>query len=230
MVPDGRSTSPAKPPHLPLCAWLAGLCAGIACSGAGVLYAKSPAVLFGAPQPAGPPKVEAANPLPAGYRLSSGDLIQIQVFQEDELHTTARVGKDSRITFPLLGSVLVGGKTVQETAAAITLALKEYLVRPQVAVRILEYTKRRFTVLGQVNRPGTFDLPEENPLSLLEAIGMAGGYSRIANPSRVTVKRHSSNGSEQLFHLDAKQMAKSRNAPPFLIQPGDTLVIDESLF
>jgi polysaccharide export outer membrane protein len=157
-------------------------------------------------------------------------LIQIQVFQEDELHTTARVGKDGRITFPLLGGVVVGGKTIPETASTITQALKEYIVRPQVAVRILEYTKRRFTVLGQVNRPGTFELPEENPLSLLEAIGMAGGYSRIANPSRVTVKRHSPNGSEEVFRLDAKQMAKSRRAAPFIIQSGDTLVIDESLF
>ena len=174
--------------------------------------------------------MEAATPLPSGYRLTSGDLIQIQVFQEDELHTTARVGKDGRITFPLLGGVVVGGKTIPETASTITQALKEYIVRPQVAVRILEYTKRRFTVLGQVNRPGTFELPEENPLSLLEAIGMAGGYSRIANPSRVTVKRHSPNGSEEVFRLDAKQMAKSRRAAPFIIQSGDTLVIDESLF
>ena len=194
------------------------------------LHGKSPASSAAAPIPNSPPKVEAATPLPSGYRLTSGDLIQIQVFQEDELHTTARVGKDGRITFPLLGGVVVGGKTLPETASTLTQALKEYLVRPQVAVRILEYTKRRFTVLGQVNRPGTFELPEENPLSLLEAIGMAGGYSRIANPSRVTVKRHSPDGAEEVFRLDAKQMARSRNAAPFIIQSGDTLVIDESLF
>ncbi len=192
--------------------------------------ARNPSLKVGAPLPSNPPKVEPATPLPSGYRLSSGDLIQIQVFQEDELHTTARVGKDGRITFPLLGSVVVGGRTIPETAATLTAALKEYLVRPQVAVRILEYTKRRFTVLGQVNRPGTFELPEENPLSLLEAIGMAGGYSRIANPSKVTVKRHSPDGKEEVFRLDAKQMAKSRSTAPFLIQSGDTLVIDESLF
>lgn len=194
------------------------------------LHGKSPSSSAAAAVPTNPPKVEAATPLPSGYRLTSGDLIQIQVFQEDELHTTARVGKDGRITFPLLGGVVVGGKTIPETASTITQALKEYIVRPQVAVRILEYTKRRFTVLGQVNRPGTFELPEENPLSLLEAIGMAGGYSRIANPSRVTVKRHSPGGSEEVFRLDAKQMAKSRSAAPFIIQSGDTLVIDESLF
>ncbi len=148
-----------------------------------------------------PQKVEAARPPSGGYRLAASDLINIRVFQEDELESTARVGKDGSIPFPLIGSIMVGGKTVPETAAALTVALREYLTHPQVAVRIMDYSKRRFTVLGQVNRPGTFDLPDENPLTLLEGIGMAGGYSRIANPSRVTVKRTNPTGGEQVFKL-----------------------------
>jgi polysaccharide export outer membrane protein len=178
---------------------------------------------------AAPPKVEAARPPAHGYKLTANDLIHIQVFQEDELQTTARIGKDGSIPFPLTGSVSLGGKTIPEATAALTQALKEYLIRPQVAVRIIEYTKRHFTVLGQVNRPGTFDLPDETPLSLLEGIGMAGGYSRIANPSKVTVKRHSQEG-EKVFRLDAKQMARGSNAPSFHLQAGDTVVVEESLF
>lgn len=200
-------------------------CAGFPCT------AQKPAVQGMAPvSSAVPPKAEAvASPVP-GYRLSSNDLIHIKVFQEEELETVARVGRDGSIPFPLLGTVSVGGKTLPETTAAVTLALKEYLVRPQVAVRVVEYTKRKFTVLGQVNRPGTFDMPDDAPLSLLEGIGLAGGYTRLANSSRVTVKRSLPGMPEQVFKLDAREMARGKNAPRFQIQPGDTVLVEESLF
>ncbi len=99
-----------------------------------------------------------------------------------------------------------------------------------MAVRVVEYTKRKFTVLGQVNRPGTFDLPDDAPLSLLEGIGLAGGYTRLANSSRVTVKRSLPGTAEQVFKLDARQMARGKNAPRFQLQPGDTVMVEESLF
>jgi protein involved in polysaccharide export with SLBB domain len=175
-------------------------------------------------------KVEAVASVQAGYRLSANDLVHIRVFQEEELETVARVGRDGTIPFPLLGTIGVGGKTLPETTNAISTALKEYLVRPQVAVRVVEYTKRKFTVLGQVNRPGTFDLPDDAPLSLLEGIGLAGGYTRLANSSRVTVKRSLPGMPEQVFKLDARQMARGKNAPRFQLQPGDTVMVEESLF
>lgn len=174
-------------------------------------------------------KTEPTRIPTAGYRLVANDTVNIQIFQEDELQTTARIGKDGSIPFPLVGTISLGGRTVPEAAAAISQALKDYLVHPQVALRIVDYSKKRFTVLGQVNRPGTFDLPDESPLSLLEGIGLAGGYSRIANPSKVIVKRRGP-GGEQVFHLNAKQMAKGSATPSFQILPGDTVVVEESLF
>lgn len=200
------------------------------CLGPAGLAEKAPAQKVGAPPFGLPQKVELVASVSSGYRLSSNDLIHIRVFQEDELETVARVGRDGTIPFPMLGTLSVGGKTLPETTSAVTLALKEYLVRPQVAVRVVEYTKRKFTVLGQVNRPGTFDLPDDAPLSLLEGIGLAGGYTRLANSSRVTVKRSLPGTAEQVFKLDARQMARGKNAPRFQLQPGDTVMVEESLF
>jgi len=180
--------------------------------------------------PAGdPPKVDPARTPAAGYRLVPNDTVHIHVFQENELETTARIGKDGSIPFPLVGALSLGGRTVPEAATAVTQALKNYLVHPQVALRIVDYSKKRFTVLGQVNRPGTFDLPDESPLTLLECIGLAGGYNRIANPSKIIVKRRTP-GGEEVFRLDAKQMAKGNKVPSFQIHPGDTVVVEESLF
>jgi polysaccharide export outer membrane protein len=167
---------------------------------------------------------------PASYKLTANDLIHVKVFGEEELECSARIARDGTVPFPLLGSMSVGGKTVLEATAAIQSALRTYLLTPQVAVRILEYNKRRFTVLGQVNRPGTFDMPDDSPLTLLEAVGMAGGYSRLANPSKVTIRRSGPGGAEEIFKVDAKRMAKTKAGPPFLLQPGDTVVVAESLF
>lgn len=183
-----------------------------------------------APAAKAPLRADPFKAPPASYRLSANDLIHIKVFGEDELECSSRIARDGTVPFPLLGSIGVGGKTLLEATSAIQSALRTYLVNPQVALRILEYNKRRFTVLGQVNRPGTFDMPDDSPLSLLEAIGMAGGYSRLANPSKVTVRRSSPGGVEDIFKVDAKRMAKSKTGNPFLIQPGDTVVVEESLF
>ncbi len=112
------------------------------------------------------------------------------MFQEDDLDCVLRVSKDGTITFPLIGRVVIGGKTPQDAALAIkALLAKDYLVNPQVNVTVTEYAKRLFTVLGQVQRPGSYDLPDRDPLTLIQAIGMAGGYTRIADPGKITLKR-----------------------------------------
>ena len=165
----------------------------------------------------------------ASYRLSPNDVVHLRVFQEEELETSARIGKNGTIPFPLLGNILIGGRTVPEATNSVETALREYLTHPQVALRIVEYAKRKFTVLGQVNRPGTYDFPDDSTLSLLEGIGMAGGYTRIANPSRITIKRVEPSG-EQVFRVDGKKMAREKNSLRFELRPGDTLEIEESLF
>jgi protein involved in polysaccharide export with SLBB domain len=163
------------------------------------------------------------------YRLLPNDLIHIRVFQESELETSARIGKNGSVSFPLLGSISLGGRTVPEATAILEQGLRDYLVRPQVFLRILEYSKRKFTILGQVNRPGTYDFPDESPVFLLEGLGMAGGYTRLANPSRITIRRSTPAG-ESVFRVDAKRMAKEADRSRFELQPGDTVLVEESLF
>lgn len=173
-----------------------------------------------APQPTSPP---ASN-----YRLSANDLLQIKVFQEDDLDATVRISKDGTIQFPLIGGAKIGGKSVQEAAQTLEAALREYLVRPQVSIRVIEYSKRRFTVLGQVAKPGAYEMPEDQSMNLLEAIGVAGGYTRIANPSKVILKRKV-NGVETIFKLNAKTMATEGEQQRFDVLPGDTILVGESI-
>jgi len=164
------------------------------------------------------------------YLLAPNDVVEIKVFQEDDLEAKLRISQKGTITFPLIGLVSVGGKTPQDAAAAIREALaKDYLVNPQVTVTVLDYGKRRFTVLGQVQRAGSYDMPDREKVTLLDAIAMAGGYTRIADPAKITLRRKSG-GKEIVLKFNAKAIARDGAVESVEIQPGDIITIGESLF
>lgn len=162
--------------------------------------------------------------------LAQNDVVDVRVYREDELNSRLRIARDGSIVFPLIGSVKLAGKTPEEAAATIRqLLARDYLVNPQVTVTVAEYDRRRFTVLGQVQKPGTYQMPDRESITLLEAIGYAGGYTRIADPGKVTVKRRD-DGKEAVFELNAKSMATGREANAFVVRAGDIIHVKESLF
>jgi len=182
------------------------------------------------PGAAGPTTTVGGGARFANYALRADDMIEIRVFQEDELTSTVRISKDGTINFPLIGSVRVGGMSTQAAAARIRAMLeKDYLVNPQVSVTVRDYSKRRFTILGEVQRPGAYELPDHDAIGLLEAIGMAGGYTRIAEPAKITLKRVVG-GKEVVMRLNAKKMAREGDSGVVEIKPGDVLTVGERLF
>lgn len=163
------------------------------------------------------------------YRLAPNDLVRIKVFQEDDLTTELRLAKDGTATFPLLGAVNLGDKTVDEAASQIRDLLgKDFLVNPQVMVTVVEYSKRRFTVLGQVQKPGSYDIPSEESVSVLQAIAMAGGFTRLAVQGKVTVTRTA--GGKKTLTVDVKSAANDPGTKPFEILPDDTIIVAERVF
>jgi len=168
---------------------------------------------------------------PAGYQLSANDGIAVEVFGEEDLKTMARLNSEGNVSLPLLGSVHLAGLTLTQATARVTeLFARDYLVNPKVNVTLMGYARRRFSVIGQVNRPGSFEMPETSPggIDLMEAIAMAGGYTRIAAPERVSVRRHSSNG-DQILRINAKRVERGQTAN-FRIQDGDSITVGESIF
>ncbi len=184
-----------------------------------------------------PPVVSAPMPntgvsAPAGYILTPNDQVAVEVFGEDDLRTNGRLNGEGNLSVPLLGSIRLAGLTLTQAASKLTeLYGRDYLVSPKVNVMLIGYAKRRFSVLGQVNRPGSFEMPDGSPggIDLLEAIAMAGGYTRIAAPERVSVRRHPATGSDQFFKVNAKRFTKGSGGS-FLVEPGDTVTVGESIF
>jgi polysaccharide export outer membrane protein len=210
----------------------AGLLAAVLIGCGGLAQAQTPAAPVAEPVAAPAVAARPASPQPSEtYRLRPKDVVHVMVFEEDDLNTTGRIDNDGNIFFPMLGQATIGGQTVQQATATMESLLHKYLVHPQVSIEIVSYAKEHFTILGQVNKPGIFDFPDEGSLNLLEALGMAGGYTKIANASKITIKRYTS-GTETLIKVDGKKLMNPRYAamPVFQVQPGDTINVGEAVF
>jgi protein involved in polysaccharide export with SLBB domain len=177
-------------------------------------------------------------------RIESGDLVEVRVFQEPDFDTRIRVGPGGGVEVPFVGTVLVSGATPQEAARRIEGRLAEgFLVRPRVSVVVQEKAQRFFTVLGQVQKPGTYRFPAEvlraggGGLDLMQALGLAGGFTRLAAPSRVTVRRGARPGgggtapeASGVRRVDARLWMEQAGTPPLWIQPGDVITVGERIF
>lgn len=158
--------------------------------------------------------------------ISRMDNVEIRVFREDDLTTRGQLSADGTISMPLIGSVRVQGLTTDQAAAAITRKLADgYLVKPEVSVSIEARIRRTVTILGQAQRPGVFELPAHRQLTLVEAIGMAGGVTRIANSKKITLKR--GGGAVRIVNLTEITRGNGSDIP---LVDGDVISIPESLF
>lgn len=163
------------------------------------------------------------------YRLTANDVLKIKVYQEEDLTTDLRISKDGTATFPLLGAISLGGKSIEEATAMVRdLLAKDYLVNPQVTITVTEYAKRRFTVLGQVGKPGIYEFPNEEGVTLLQAIGMAGGFTRLARTSTVTVTRTS--GGNRTITVNVKANTNDPATKQFEVLQDDTVQVGERTF
>jgi polysaccharide export outer membrane protein len=161
------------------------------------------------PKPAGAPDLSA-------YRLGIGDRVRVSVFGEADLSLDADVDASGNMSYPLLGAVPAARKTAAELAKTIATGLANgYLVNPDVRVTVVQY--RPIYVTGQVNRPGAY--PYSVGLTVEKAVTLAGGLTRIASERGVF-----------LLPEDAPSSQRRRVRFDDPVLPGDTLLVEESLF
>ena len=160
-------------------------------------------------------------------RLGAGDIFEVRVFQEPELSGIFQVGPQGDIVFPLCRKVVVGGLTANATAEALRTCLADgFLRNPQVSVLVKEYNSKKVFVFGEVQKPGTFLF--EDGMSVVQAITLAGGFSRNASQNSTSVTRRV-NGQEVKVKVSVQDIALGK-APNFTLEPGDIVYVPESLF
>ena len=165
------------------------------------------------------------------YKLQPTDVLNITVHEHPDLSTRTRVTQDGKITFPLIGKVDAEGLTVQELEEKIRELLEaKYLVSAQVLVFIEEYHPRQVSVIGEVNSPGKYDMPEEKDMTFLVAIAMAGGFTEDADLNKARVIRVK-DGKKETIIIKVKDITeKGLKEKDVIIEPDDIIFIPESFF
>ncbi len=159
------------------------------------------------------------------YRLGPQDVLEVAVYQLEELNRSVRVNSKGMISLPLLGPIPAAGKTVPELEDEIARLLeKDFLQNPQVTLYVREYTSQRITVEGAVQKPGIY--PLSGRTSLLQAIVMSGGVNEYANPSGIIIFRQIE-GKRMAAVFDLR-LIRGGNAEDPQVYGDDLIVIDES--
>ena len=130
------------------------------------------------------------------------------------------VKKDGTIDFPELGAIPVKGKSTKEVQRFLEKELQDYLKNPIVSVRVINY---KFTVLGEVNRPGTYEIIEEN-YTLLQALGQAGGLTINGKRKNVLVIRHE-DGERIAKRIDLTS-SDWMNSPFYFVKQNDQIYVE----
>lgn len=198
---------------------LAGMIAGCASGPLGV-----PQMSTGRTLPA-PDSSQAAHAYDNSleYRLGAQDLIEVSVFGVADLTRTVRINADGRISLPLVGTVMAGGRTIPELERDLALRYAQgYLQRPQVTVFVKEFTSQRVTLEGAVRTPGIY--PISGRMSLLQAVAVAGGLDPLADLGGVVLFRRI-DGRKMAAVYDIRELRSGRIADPQMY--GDDLVVVE---
>jgi polysaccharide export outer membrane protein len=157
------------------------------------------------------------------YRLGPGDVIEVFVWKEPDLTTTAVVRPDGRISLPLLNEFEAQNRTVAQLQKEVSTNLRKYLSDPVVTVIVKEVNAPRISVLGNVRKPDVYKI--QNKLSVLDAIALAGGFNEYAKRNKVTVIRTTASGTQRI-KLNVKKLLEDPTAEIFYLSEYDTIYVE----
>lgn len=154
--------------------------------------------------------------------LSPNDVLEVNVFQVDNLNRTVQVDSAGQISLPLIGTITAAGKTVRQLEHEIETAYgAKYLQSPDVTVFVKESIGQRITVDGEVNKAGIY--PVSSNSSLIDAIALAGGFNTVGDAKKVFVYRNiGANTLVANYNVEEIRGGKSRNPR---IYGGDKIVV-----
>lgn len=169
---------------------------------------------------------EAVAASPSEYRIGVGDKLNVRVFQVEDLSFDALVVDTSgNIQLPLIGAVRGAGRTAGEMSIDIAARLSaQYLRNPQVTVTVTEAASQKITVDGAVTKPGVYEM--RGSTSLLQAVAMAEGPTRVADLSKVAVFR-TIDGRRAVALFDLEAIRQGRASDPEVLGD-DVIVVDTS--
>ena len=156
------------------------------------------------------------------YAISSGDLVRVQVFNQESMSTRARVRSDGKIAVPLLGDVQASGKTSAMLSSELAGRFKEFVNAPIVTTTVEETQPTSVSVLGEVAHPGIYTLDPSS--GVLQALAAAGGLTEYASRDAIYVVRRAAPPRIR-FTFSSLVEGEGRSAA-FRLRGGDVVVVE----
>lgn len=168
------------------------------------------------------------------YLLQPQDILRIFIFQHDDLNKqteAVRISDTHTISLPLVNTIDLRGRTARQAEEAIRAAYdRDFLVNPQVSVIVVKYAERSVNVVGQVNNAGRVLFPQEKGLTIVEAIALAGGQTRLADLKKVRLTRKTADGETVVEEIDVDALMKRGGRDAVQLQRDDVLFVPERAF
>jgi polysaccharide export outer membrane protein len=175
--------------------------------------------------------ISVARDRRSDYVLQPQDSLRVFIFQHDDLNRqmdSVQVSPEYSISLPLVGTISVRGLTTRQAEGIIRQAFdRDYLVNPQVSVVVVKYAERSVNVLGQVGKPDRVPFPQEKGLTIIEAITLAGGPTRLADLKRVKLTRKQSDSETVVEEIDVSSMMNKGGKDAVQLKTGDVIFVPE---
>jgi len=162
------------------------------------------------------------------FVLGPEDVLEVVVWRNQDLSRVVIVRPDGMISMPVIGDVQAAGLSADRLAERIAARLKEYKENPTVTVSVKEINSYNVFVLGEVSKPGKYQL--KSYTTILQAISIAGGFTPYASKNKLQIVRHITNGNggwrEVRLAMPYDDLVKGQADPEYLmIKSGDTIVV-----
>ncbi len=163
----------------------------------------------------------------AAYRLQAGDAIEVLYRYTPEYDQTVNVQPDGSVALTLLGTVPVRGLTVEEARLRIVAAAATRLNQPVVSLALKDYERPHFTVLGEVEKPGRYEL--RGALSTVDGVAIAGGLKSSARHTQIVLIHRVSDTVGETQLLDFKRLDHAKKGQELIaLRDGDVIVVPQN--
>jgi polysaccharide export outer membrane protein len=178
---------------------------------------------------------------PTGYKLRSGDRIKVSVLGEVDCNIEATINNDERVRLAHIGELPLASMTTKQAETYIAQEYRRQLIfrDPKVTVTISRYVERFVFLSGSINKQGAYAFPPEaEAMNIVQVIARAGGFSDIANKTKVKVTRTHYDESGKIKYTKTYEVnvedlssgsADEQGYETFMIYPGDQIFVKERL-